>query len=73
MIEALPGPLPGADLVIELDMSLKALISGDVSPADALADGRVRVTGDPELLDQFVEVFRMPKLPSPESTIWQPQ
>lgn len=70
MIEALPGPLPGADLVIELGMSLKALISGDVSPADALADGRVRITGDPELLDQFVEVFRMPKMASPESTIW---
>lgn len=58
------GPLPGADLVIETGPQLRALLGGDLTPEDALADGSVRVTGDPALLAQFVEVFHIPPRPA---------
>jgi len=38
----------------------KALMAGEVSPADAIEDGSVRVVGDPALLTRFVEIFRIP-------------
>lgn len=53
------GPLPGADLVIETGPVLRALMAGEVAPAEAVADGRVRLTGNPELLDRFVEAFHI--------------
>jgi DNA-binding HxlR family transcriptional regulator len=53
------GPLPDADLVIETGPGLKSLMNGEVSPAAAIADGSVRVTGSPELLDRFVQAFRI--------------
>jgi DNA-binding HxlR family transcriptional regulator len=60
--EVREGPLPGADLVIATGLPLTALLGGRVSPAGAVAgavaDGRVRLTGDPALLDRFVDVFR---------------
>jgi alkyl sulfatase BDS1-like metallo-beta-lactamase superfamily hydrolase len=70
LLEALPGPLPGADMTIEPGLMLKALISGDVTPAQALASGDVRVTGEPALLDRFVEVFKLGDMPAPETDIW---
>jgi DNA-binding HxlR family transcriptional regulator len=51
------GPLPGPDLVIETGPAIRALMSGAVRPEEALAEGLVRVTGDPALLARFVEVF----------------
>jgi DNA-binding HxlR family transcriptional regulator len=60
------GPLPDADLVVEPGTALKDLLTGELKPADALDDGTVRITGDPALLDRFVEVFRIPELaPAP--------
>ncbi len=54
------GECPDADLVIETDATLKALMAGEVSPADALGNGSVRVSdGDPALLARFVELFRI--------------
>lgn len=58
-LQVAEGPLPGADLVIEPGRELKALVTGEVSPRRALADGTVRVTGDPNLLTRFTEIFQV--------------
>jgi DNA-binding HxlR family transcriptional regulator len=53
------GPLPEARLVIETGPAIRALMAGELSPAEATASGAVRLTGDPQGLDQFVELFRI--------------
>jgi DNA-binding HxlR family transcriptional regulator len=53
------GPLPGADLVIETGPALGALMAGELTPAEAVADGQVALTGDPALLETFVELFKI--------------
>jgi DNA-binding HxlR family transcriptional regulator len=64
-LTARPGPLPGADLVLNPGMVLKDMLTGKVTAADALASGAVTITGDPALLDQFVHLFEMPEMPEP--------
>ena len=59
-LEAKPGPLPEADLHITTNpMVIKVLLSGDVAPADAIAQGLVEIQGDAALLDRFVDVFQI--------------
>ncbi|MEX2281865.1 MAG: winged helix-turn-helix transcriptional regulator [Gemmatimonadota bacterium] len=53
------GELPDADLRIESRPGLKALMSGEVSPKDAIANKTVLLTGDTLLLNRFTEVFRL--------------
>jgi len=57
------GPLAEADLVIETGPALKALISGEVSPDEALENGSICITGDRTLLTRFVEVFHLAPAP----------
>ena len=54
------GPHPAPDLVIERlgDQGVHALMTGAKTPDQALADGSVRVEGDPALLHRFVQTFR---------------
>ncbi|MFI6743646.1 winged helix-turn-helix transcriptional regulator [Nonomuraea sp. NPDC050451] len=54
------GPHPAPDLVVERlnDQGIHALMTGTKTPDQALADGSVRVEGDPALLHRFVEAFR---------------
>jgi DNA-binding HxlR family transcriptional regulator len=66
-IEVAAGPLPHPDLVIEAGPAIKLLIARDVTPAQALAEGLVRIEGDPKLLDRFVEVFRIDPMPEPSA------
>ncbi|MBV8369165.1 MAG: transcriptional regulator [Candidatus Eremiobacteraeota bacterium] len=63
-IEAAAGPLPHPDLVIEAGPAIKLLMARDITPAQALADGLVRIEGDPQLLDSFVEMFRIDPPPA---------
>ncbi len=56
-VMAAAGPASAPDLVIETGPALRALITGEVSPADAIRQGLVRVTGDPTLLTRFTETF----------------
>jgi DNA-binding HxlR family transcriptional regulator len=63
-LEVGEGPLPGADLLLETDSSLRLLMNGELSPAEAVKSGRIRVRGDRELLDRFVEIFRLPPTPT---------
>lgn len=61
VLKAAQGPLPGADLVIETGPAIKALMTGELSAADAIASGSVRLKGKsaPKLLARFVETFRL--------------
>jgi DNA-binding HxlR family transcriptional regulator len=64
-LEVDEGPLPDADLVLEPGESLHPLLTGTLGPDEAIGSGRVRIEGKPELLERFVEVFRIPPLPVP--------
>ncbi len=63
-IEVAAGPLPHPNLVIEGGPALKLLMAREMTAAQALAGGLVRVEGDPKLLDRFVEMFRIDPLPA---------
>lgn len=54
------GPLPDADLVLDTDLSLHPLLTGELSPAEAIRSGRLRIRGRRDLLERFVEVFHIP-------------
>jgi DNA-binding HxlR family transcriptional regulator len=57
------GPLPGADLVIHAGIGIKSLMTGEMTPTEALRSGSVHITGDPALLTRFAEMFRIDALP----------
>jgi DNA-binding HxlR family transcriptional regulator len=59
-LDVAAGPQPGADLVLETGPALKGLMAGEISPAAALESGGVRITGNRDLLDRFVECFHIP-------------
>jgi DNA-binding HxlR family transcriptional regulator len=62
-LDVAAGPLPGADLVLETGPALKGLMAGEISPAEAIESGSVRLTGDGVLLERFVDCFHIPPLP----------
>jgi DNA-binding HxlR family transcriptional regulator len=66
-VEVAEGPLPDADLVIEAGPAIKALMAGEMSPADAIGSGSVRLTGNPDLLTRFVAIFPIEPMPPPHS------
>jgi DNA-binding HxlR family transcriptional regulator len=60
------GPSPAPDVIMRLDITtLNALMRQRLAPADALASGRVVITGDPNALERFVGIFRL--IPMAES------
>jgi len=61
-LEVDEGPIANADLVLETDLSLHPLLTGELGPAEAIEKGRVRLTGKRKLFEQFVEVFHIPAL-----------
>jgi DNA-binding HxlR family transcriptional regulator len=62
-LEVDEGPLPDADLVLDTDVTLHPLLTGELSPAEAIESGRVRVTGKRKFFERFVEVFHIPPVP----------
>lgn len=62
-LEVGEGPLIDPDLVVETDLTIRALMSGELTPGEAVKGGKVRLTGKPELLERFVEVFHIPPAP----------
>ena len=62
-LEVDEGPLDEADLVLETDFSLHPLLTGELSPAEAIASGKVRLSGKRKLFDRFVDVFHIPSRP----------
>ena len=55
------GSLPDADLVIEAGPAIKALLTGELGPREAVDRGCVRLTGDAAWLDRFAELFQIPR------------
>jgi DNA-binding HxlR family transcriptional regulator/putative sterol carrier protein len=62
-LEVAEGPLPDADLTLETDLALRRLMSGELSPRDAVKSGKVRIVGKIDLLERFAEIFRIPSAP----------
>ncbi|MDP9110625.1 MAG: winged helix-turn-helix transcriptional regulator [Candidatus Eremiobacteraeota bacterium] len=58
-LDVKPGPLPDADLVIEAGPAIKMLMSRELTPKDAIANGSVHLTGDAHLLERFADVFQI--------------
>jgi len=54
-----PPILPRADVVIEARGPINPVMSGELSPKDAVASGLIHVTGDKRLLARFAEMFRI--------------
>jgi DNA-binding HxlR family transcriptional regulator len=59
-VVACRGGIDEPDLIIEAQGSYTLLMTGEVSPEEAISSGRVRVHGDVELFARFVECFRIP-------------
>jgi DNA-binding HxlR family transcriptional regulator/putative sterol carrier protein len=67
-VEAAEGPLPDADVVLETDTTLRRVMTGELTLDEAVATGRASVTGDPELVARFGELFQLPPpVPAPGS------
>jgi DNA-binding HxlR family transcriptional regulator len=66
-VEVAEGALPGADLVIEAGPGIRALMAGEMCPADAVANGTVKLTGDAKLLERFAQMFRIERMPAAHS------
>jgi DNA-binding HxlR family transcriptional regulator len=62
-LEVDEGPLAHPDLVLETDVTLHPLLTGELSPAEAIESGRVRVSGKRKHFERFVEVFHIPPVP----------
>jgi DNA-binding HxlR family transcriptional regulator len=62
-LDVRPGPLAGADLVIHAGPVFKRLIARELTPAEALSSGSVRIEGDVRDLERFVELFRILPIP----------
>jgi DNA-binding HxlR family transcriptional regulator len=58
-VEVGAGELPDPDLVIEAGPGLRAVMAGEVTPAQAIRDGIASITGDPALFDRFAQIFRI--------------
>jgi DNA-binding HxlR family transcriptional regulator len=62
-VQVAEGALPDADLFIETDPSLRELMAGEISPADAIKRGSVVIRGDKRLFKRFVEIFHIDPMP----------
>lgn len=63
-----PGPTDGADLVFAAGPGIRKIISGELSPEAAIADGVVHVRGgDAALLEQFAQTFHLEPAPTEQA------
>lgn len=63
VLKAGAGPLPGADLVVEPGPTLKMLMTGEMTPEQAIDTGHVILTGDASLFPRFVSLFQIYPVP----------
>jgi DNA-binding HxlR family transcriptional regulator/putative sterol carrier protein len=63
-IEVGAGPLEQPDLVLHTTSPLRPLLSGEVDAEQVVADGTIRVDGDPALLARFAELFPLGPAPA---------
>ncbi len=65
-LKAAEGSYPDADAVIRpTGMVMLDLLSGQLSPAEALATRQVEIEGPAEYLDLFTQLFHIPAAPVP--------
>ena len=57
------GAPDDADVTIDAGPGIRAVMAGEMSPDDAIAEGVARVTGDKKLFPRFAEIFRIEPLP----------
>ena len=57
------GPLPDADLTITAGPGIKHLLTGAVSPQEAIASGLVSIDGKIAFLERFARLFRIDAKP----------
>lgn len=67
-LEAAGGPLPKPSLIIEAGPAIKELMAGAISPAEAIENGSVRLTGGAGLLTRFAQIFRIEPMPAHAAT-----
>ncbi len=53
------GSLRKPDLIIEAGPAIRTLLAREITPEEALRKRTVRVTGDPQLLKRFTEMFQI--------------
>ncbi|WP_157253543.1 winged helix-turn-helix transcriptional regulator [Nonomuraea typhae] len=53
------GPAVRPDLVIEAEPQFKSVLARELTPDEAIAAGHVRLTGDPGLLKQLIEMVHL--------------
>ncbi len=58
-LRATTGEHEAPDLVMYPGRAMQLLMSGEMTPHEALTDGHVTVSGDPVLLTRFSEIFRI--------------
>jgi len=58
-IDAAPGPLPDADVILEPGPTLRALLAHEMTGREALKSGAVIVRGPKDALDRVMEFFRI--------------
>lgn len=63
-VDVRAGPLADADLSIEAGPQIRALMAGEITPAQALRKGVMRATGDADLLASFANIFRIEPMPA---------
>lgn len=63
-LTAAVGPAAAPDLVIAASGPLRPLLTGELSPDEAIATGYVQLSGEAGLLARFVELFRIPPKPA---------
>jgi DNA-binding HxlR family transcriptional regulator len=63
-LEAAPGPLQKPDLIIQAGPGIKELMTGAISPAQAIKNKTVHLKGDAALLTRFAEIFRIEPKPA---------
>lgn len=69
VLKVADGAHPGADAVLELGSFAKDLVSGELSAAEAIRTGKVRVEGSAEYLELFTELFHVAAAPQPSEGI----
>jgi DNA-binding HxlR family transcriptional regulator len=58
-LTAAPGPLSDADLALTATAPLKPMLAGEITPEEAIERGHIAISGPPDLLARFIEIFRI--------------
>ena len=66
-VDVAEGSLLGSDLAIDAGPGIRALMAGELSPAQAIENGTVHLIGDPKLLTRFAKIFRIEPMPAARS------